>query len=387
MKTISKYILTFSILICFSPLSTFGQYKLVWQDNFDGEELNTQFWNIEVNGNGGGNSELQYYKESNISLGKESVSGANCLIIHAKKENHLGKNATSGRINSRDKISFKYGKLEARIKLPRTKDGLWPAFWMLGANFEKVGWPRCGEIDIMEMGNVEGIKNGTQSRFFNGACHWGFYQPAGWYPNFAKHQTNSYDLQDDFHLYTLIWDSQSIKMYLDLDKYPNIAPYYEMGIADYSSELTPGLYLNNPFFILFNLAVGGNFTQLWDINKITAFDNNNDTRMYVDYVRLYQQGEDGEEFYGEDQSDVIQNVVEDIEFYAYPNPAYSQFSLRGMQAAPAEVHVTSTTGKLMLSVYNSTDVDISFLPEGNYIILALDINKKVYTCLFIKKRR
>lgn len=385
MKKITLHILIVSALGVFFPLCVQGQYNLVWQDEFNGKELNKNYWHAEVNGNGGGNSELQYYKEENVSIGKEPKTGESCLILHAKKESYLGKDATSGRINSLNKISFKYGKLEARIKLPRTKDGIWPAFWLLGADLDKVGWPRSGEIDIMEMGNVEGIKNGTQDRFFNGACHWGFYQPGNWYPNHAKHITNAYDLQDDFHLYTLIWDNESLKMYVDMDKYPSAPPYFEMGIADYSSPIAVGHYFHKPFSILFNLAVGGNFTQLWDINKITAFDNGNDTRMYVDYVRLYQKGLDGEEFHGDSQSSIEKEENEQSGFYVYPNPTYSKFTLKGMDADSAEVYVTSTSGELMLSVFGVNEVDVSSLSQGNYIVLAIDVNKKVYSCLFIKR--
>ncbi|MHB9143257.1 MAG: glycoside hydrolase family 16 protein, partial [Paludibacter sp.] len=118
-----------------------GDYNLVWQDNFDGNTLDEKNnWNIEVNGNGGGNSELQYYRRENISVGPEPVSGANCLIITGKKENYLGKTCTSGRLTTQNKVTFQYGKLEARIKLPKTANGLWPAFWMLGTDIPTASW-------------------------------------------------------------------------------------------------------------------------------------------------------------------------------------------------------------------------------------------------------
>lgn len=266
-------------------LETPDGYKLVWEDLFNGSELDKNKWRIEVNGDGGGNKELQYYREENISIGKEPKTGNGCLIITAKKENYLGKTATSGRINTMGKYAFKYGKLEARIKLPKTADGVWPAFWMLGDDFQKNGWPKSGEIDIMEMGNDYGIKNGVQERYFNGACHWG-PNPNSVASN-AKHVTNTYGLQDDFHLYTLIWDESSIKMYLDLDKHPDVTPYYEMSITDTKTDRSPGNYFNKEFFILFNLAVGGNFTQIWDIEKITGL-NSGEAKMYVDHVKVYQ---------------------------------------------------------------------------------------------------
>ncbi|TZF86004.1 glycoside hydrolase family 16 protein (plasmid) [Pedobacter sp. BS3] len=260
-------------------------YKLVWEDLFDGSTLNKSNWTIEVNGDGGGNSELQYYKEDNISVGKEPETGSNCLIITAKKENYMGKKATSGRINTIGKYSFKYGKLEARIKFPKTANGLWPAFWMLGADFPQVGWPKSGEVDIVEMGNDYGIKNNLQDKYFNGACHWG--PNANSVASNAKHITASYGLQDGFHLYTLIWDEQAIKMYLDLDKNPEALPYYEMNITSVENDKSPGKYFNKEFSILFNLAVGGNFTQIWDINQITGLAGG-EANMYVDYVKVYQ---------------------------------------------------------------------------------------------------
>jgi beta-glucanase (GH16 family) len=264
-----------------------GNYKLVWEDLFADGSLNKNNWTIEVNGDGGGNNELQYYKEENISLGKEPATGKSCLIITAKKEQYLGKSATSGRLITKGKKFFKYGKIEASIKLPKTANGLWPAFWMMGNDHSTVGWPKCGEIDILEMGNANGIKNGTQDKYFNGACHWGSDWNGGAYPNYAKATTLNYGIQDDFHLFTVIWDENAIKMYLDLDKNPNAQPYFEMAITDKANVNSPGLYFHKDNFILLNLAVGGHFTGILNINQITAL-NNGPAYMYVDFVKVYQ---------------------------------------------------------------------------------------------------
>lgn len=273
-------------------------YRLVWQDNFDGTLLNeTNNWTVEVNGNGGGNNELQFYRRENISVGAEPTSGKNCLIITAKKENFSVKSCTSGRLTTVNKVSFKHGKIEARIKLPKTANGLWPAFWLLGKDYPTSGWPKCGEIDILEMGNVDGIKKGTQDKLFNGACHWGESWNGGAYPNYAKATTNSYGLQDDFHLFTLVWDDNAVKMYLDQDQYPNVAPYYEMAINQADVAGNASHYFHKQFNVIFNLAIGGNFTQIWDINQITALSSG-EAKMYVDFVRLYQMTGFGEEFIG-----------------------------------------------------------------------------------------
>jgi beta-glucanase (GH16 family) len=273
-----------------------GEYEYVWSDEFDGNTLNAGHWNIEVNGDGGGNRELQYYRAENVSVGAEPATGNSCLILTAKKENFSGKTATSGRITSRSAVTFTHGLIEARIKLPYTANGLWPAFWLMGNDYSQVGWPACGEIDILEMGNVNGIRNNTQDRYFNGACHWGQSWNGGAYPNYANAVTNSYSVQGDFHTFRLYWDDARFAMYLDQDVYPNATPYFEMAIADASSENSPGQYFHKPVFILFNLAVGGNFTNIWDIDGVTAL-NDGQREMYVDYVRIYQKGVAGEAFW------------------------------------------------------------------------------------------
>lgn len=267
-------------------------YSLVWQDLFNEDALDESIWNIEVNGNGGGNAELQYYRRENVSVGEDSESGRNCLIITAKKESFGGKSFTSGRVNTRGNKAFTYGKVEACIKLPSTSDGLWPAFWMMGDNYDELGWPRCGEIDILEMGNSQGIKNSTQDRFFNGACHWGYYKevsPNNWaYPNYAKSSVWDYSLQDgQFHLFTLIWDENNLKMYVDMDKYPSKSPYFEMGITSKDDDWGVGHYFHHDFFILFNMAVGGHFTGILNPDAITALPEGQ-AEMYVDYVKVYQ---------------------------------------------------------------------------------------------------
>lgn len=261
-------------------------YNLVWADYFNNGTLDTSVWNVEVNGNGGGNNELQYYAAENVTVGDDG-SGRGCLILTAKKEESHGKHFTSGRLNTNKKKAFTHGKIESSIKLPKTANGLWPAFWMLGNDFNEVSWPRCGEIDILEMGNSSGIKSGKQEYVFNGACHWGFYKD-GSYPNYAKTTTNSYSLQDgEFHLFTMIWDEQAIKMYLDLDKYPDAAPYFAMNITDVNGDWAVGKYFHHDFFIVYDLAVGGNFPGIRNADSITALADG-ERSMYIDYVKVYQ---------------------------------------------------------------------------------------------------
>lgn len=272
-------------------------YRLVWQDLFDEGTLRTDRWNIEVNGNGGGNNELQYYtnNEANVRVGDDG-DGNGCLILTAIRENYRNKSFTSGRINSLGLTHFTHGKIEASIKMPTTNAGLWPAFWMMGNDYGEVGWPKCGETDIVEMGHATGIANGTSDRFFNGACHWGPSWPNA---SYAQETTKSYSVQDgEYHLFTVIWDEQYIKMYIDLDRQPKQTPYYRIDITanDPDNEWSAGNYFHKDNFIIFNLAVGGGFPNIYSADGITALNdaNNQQASMYVNYVKVYQKGDDSE---------------------------------------------------------------------------------------------
>lgn len=271
-----------------------GDYELVWNMDFTGTSLNADAFNIEVNGNGGGNNELQYYREKGVSLGVEPVTGKHCLILTATKENYQGKTCTSGRVNTLGKVFFTYGKVEARIWFPQTANGLWPAFWMMGNNYSKVGWPRCGELDIIELGHQDGIKAGTQDRYFNGAMHVGSNWDAVWTD--AQHVTYGYSVEDGFHTISCEWTPTSVEMFVDKDIYPDAKPYFSTKLepndnADYNRQLI----WSRPNFIIFNLAIGGNFPGIWDINGVTALAAG-PRKMYVDYLRIYQRGDAGETF-------------------------------------------------------------------------------------------
>ena len=296
-----------------------SEWELVWSDEFDGTELNTAYWNIEDNARGGGNAELQYYSPNNVSIERHPVSGENCLVLSARREDYRNRPCTSARLNTQDKMTVCYGKIEARIAFPHTADGLWPAFWMLGNNLAtnlgdnddvdrqaaqlakqgRVVWPKCGEIDICEMGHHTGIENGTQDRYFNGAAHWGESFNNGAYPNVGGFYTADYPVQGDFHLFTLIWTEDSIAMYLD----SITQPYFQLSLRN--KEINePGHYFNHPFYLVLNLSVGGFFPDMPAEEKypllITADDpsfqrvtalpaDGTPVKMYVDYIRVYKQ--------------------------------------------------------------------------------------------------
>ncbi|MDR1557665.1 MAG: family 16 glycosylhydrolase [Tannerellaceae bacterium] len=203
---------------------------------------------------------------------------------------------TSGRVNTLNKFSFRYGRMDVSAKLPQTANGLWPAVWMMGDDVETVGWPECSEIDIVEMGSRDGINEGTQDRFLTRGAHWGPLLLGNGHPNYMLNDAYPKSLQDDFHLYTLVWDERVLQIYIDpeldanLNLKPGNTPCYEMLINVYDGDYPVGKYFHKPDFIIMNLAVGGNFPQIHDINQITALHagNNYEATMYVDFVRVFR---------------------------------------------------------------------------------------------------
>ncbi|MHC4989194.1 MAG: family 16 glycosylhydrolase [Planctomycetota bacterium] len=235
-------------------------YTLVWSDEFDGPNIDTNTWNWEIGDHGWGNNEWQYYTNhsdnSYISDGK--------LVIVARK-NHLGHDYTSARMTTEHKQFFQYGRMEARIKLPEGGPGMWPAFWMLGENFDSVGWPECGEIDILEAVNdfAEVV----------GALHYGSGNPYV-HDYQSMHYNPGVDVSADYHVYAVEWDSTEIRWYFDGYNFFTKNDWW-------NSDPYPAPF-NKPFFFLLNIAVGGNWPGYPDAS--TPFPQT----MYIDYVRVYQ---------------------------------------------------------------------------------------------------
>ena len=314
-----------TLLMCFIFVACQAKqpYTLVWEDDFNAPTLDTTYWNVDDNARGGGNAEMQYYTPRNVSIEKHPVSGESCLVLNAKREDYRNRPATSARVNTQDKVTVHYGKIEARIAFPYTANGLWPAFWMLGNNLAtnlgnddsidqkkqqleaqgRVVWPKCGEIDIVEMGHKDGIDKGLSDRYFNGAAHWGESFNDGKYPNKAGVCEAPYPVQGDFHLFTVIWTEDSLAMYLDQDQYPNVEPYFALSLRNKEVN-QPGHYFNHTFYIVLNLAVGGFFPGLpmhekypevytadhENFQKVTALPaDGTPAKMYIDYIRIYQQ--------------------------------------------------------------------------------------------------
>ena len=226
-------------------------YQLVWSDEFNGSI--GPDWVFETGGGGWGNNEKQFYQQQNAS-----VSNGN-LVITARKESVSGHQYTSARMITRGKKSFQYGRIEARILTPNGQ-GLWPAFWMLGNDIDvpEIGWPKCGEIDIMER-----INNDAQTL---GTPHW---DNNGW--NYRPATTPTTNGQ--YHIYSVTWDASSIRWFVDG------VQYHTFSILN-NVESTHEFH--RPFFILLNVAVGGNLPgQTIDESRLPA-------QMLVDYVRVYQ---------------------------------------------------------------------------------------------------
>jgi len=235
--------------------------KLVLQDEFDVNGApNSSYWNYNIGTgtNGWGNNESQYY----TSRPENIVVENGMLKITAKQELYMGSGYTSARITSKGKIEKKYGRIEARVKLPYGK-GIWPAFWMLGANSDTVLWPQCGEIDIMEY-----LGNNPTTAF--GSLHGPGYSGAN---SITKNYTLVNDRFDTgFHVFGIEWGKNYINYYIDDVLYNRLTP------ADVPGEWV----FNEPFYIILNVAVGGNLPG--SPNSETSFPQS----MYVDYIRIYE---------------------------------------------------------------------------------------------------
>lgn len=243
-----------------TPMSYPG-YSLVWNDEFDGSSLSSAWtYDIGTGSWGWGNNELQYYRTEN------AVVDSGVLTITAKAESFDGQSYTSSRIKTQGLTSFQYGRIDIRAVLPYGQ-GIWPALWMLGDNISTVGWPQCGEIDIMEL--VGGTSaSGAGDNRVHGTLHW----DEGGHANFGgSNALSSGIFADEWHVFSIIWDSNQIRFLRD------DVQYHVMNIS--GAEKTE---FHQNFFFIFNIAVGGNWPGSPDAS--TVFPQ----RMYVDYVRVFQ---------------------------------------------------------------------------------------------------
>ncbi|MBR6854841.1 MAG: glycoside hydrolase family 16 protein [Fibrobacter sp.] len=234
----------------------------LWNDEFDGDAIDTSKWSFEIGtgASGWGNNEWEYYtdRKENAYI-KDGV-----LHIRAQKEDYKGSKYTSARMITKDKFSFTYGTVEARIALPTGK-GIWPAFWMLGQNIDKVNWPACGEIDIIEAINDENIVYGTHHWQYNG-------NHASYGNNTKDYYGTSKELDiTQFHTYKMVWNEKLIAMYVDDFK------YQEIDIEKAKDGLEA---FHKPQFFILNVAVAGSWPG-FEVDD-TQFPN----EMLVDYIRV-----------------------------------------------------------------------------------------------------
>jgi beta-glucanase (GH16 family) len=246
-----------------------GQFKLVWSDEFsgaNGSPPDSKFWTYDIGGGGWGNQELETYTDRPQTV---FVRDGN-LVIQALKETYTGtdgitRDYTSRRLKTQELISWTDGRFESRIKLP-SGQGIWPAFWMLGTNISQVGWPTCGEIDIME--NI-----GSEPSTVHGTIHGP--GPSGAYSVGAPYSLPGGEIfAGDFHVFAVEWDPTAIRFYVDNNLYQSVTP----------SDLPAGAtwVFARPFFLILNVAVGGSWPGSPDSS--TVFPQ----QMLVDYVRVYQ---------------------------------------------------------------------------------------------------
>lgn len=233
----------------------------LWHDEFDGVRIDSSKWDYDIGAGGWGNNELQYYtdREDNAYV-KDGI-----LHIRAKKEQFKGSTYTSARLITKNKFSFTYGTIEARIALP-VGNGIWPAFWMLGENIDTVSHPYCGEIDIIEAVNIEHVVYGT--------CHWFNNGHAQHGKSTADFYGASFPLDvTKFHVYKLTWNNQLITTYVDGFKYNEMSIVNNAGGTD---------AFHKPFYLILNVAVGGDWPG-FEIDD-SQFPN----EMLVDYIRVSQ---------------------------------------------------------------------------------------------------
>ncbi|MCU0428392.1 MAG: glycoside hydrolase family 16 protein [Cytophagaceae bacterium] len=240
-------------------------WKFYWSDEFNGDTLDTSKWNYEVNGDGGGNNELQFYTNSKANLFFRKGK----LVIKAIKQNYKGQQYTSARVNSRGKADFLYGRMEIRAKLP-VQQGVWPAGWMLPTEYKYGTWPQSGEIDIVEtIGNLPSTVHGT--------LHYGLPWPDNKWVGAKIELEKGKDVSTDYHVYIAEWEPNVIRFYLDDSLYATRTP------ADLKPHRWP---FDQKFHFLLNLAIGGNWPGNPDDN--TVFPK----YMFVDYVRVFKRVEE-----------------------------------------------------------------------------------------------
>lgn len=239
---------------------SYAGYVSLWKDEFSGTAIDNSIWGYDIGNSGWGNNESQYYTNSpNNSF----ISDGN-LVIEARKENYQGSEYTSARLLTKNKQTFTFGRVDIRAVLPKGQ-GIWPALWMLGTKIDQTGWPYCGEIDIMEI-------IGSEPDKVHGTIHFGPQGATQSTQLTGTHTLSSGDFSDKYHVFSLIWSQDNIEILVDDISYFKVSKTQVGAIYPF----------NEPFFVIFNIAVGGNWPGYPDAT--TVFPQ----RMWVDYIRVFQ---------------------------------------------------------------------------------------------------
>lgn len=258
--------------------SQYPDMRLLWADEFYGDEVNLRDWNFDIGDNGWGNEESQYYQPQNATLQDGH------LVITAREQRIDGSTYTSTRMKTEGEAEFTYGRVDIRAALPEGQ-GIWPALWALGANFRQVGWPRTGEIDIMEMIGGRGRENTV-----HGTMHWnrgGLSAPFSHIYQGGSYYLDSGKFSYGFHVFSMIRSPEGVTWLVDDE------PFYSQQFTDAPDFAA----FQKPFFLIFNIAVGGRWPGYPDDS--TNFPQ----RLVVDYVRVFGANGDEEDSDGDGVAD------------------------------------------------------------------------------------
>jgi len=348
-----KTIINFCIFL-FSSISIFAQDTPIWSDEFDLDTVDAAKWNFDIgNGSGGwGNNELQYY----TSRPENAKIENGVLIITALKESYNGYNYTSARINTKLKAYWKYGRIEMSAKLPKGR-GVWPAFWMLPEQkvYGTSYWPDNGEIDIMEyVGYNPGIVYGS------------VHTDQNYGANSVTRSITYSGVEDNFHVFAIEWTPDMIKFYVDNYYYANYAR---------SGRTWNYWPFDQNFFVLLNLAIGGNWGGAQGIDD-AIFPQT----YQIDYVRVYDLGVSA-------INDFVTNK-EKISISPNPNKGNFKLYIEDSNLKNNRVSVYDSNGKMVVSPVNCktgySDFNLNQLDPGIYLLM-IQNNQESRTIKFLKE--
>ncbi len=257
-------------------------FTLVWSDEFDGPSGSApdpKKWTYDLGGEGWGNNELETYTNRRENSHIENGN----LVITARKENfegsdHIAREYTSARLKTQGLFTQAFGRFEARIKIPQGQ-GIWPAFWMLGDNIKTIGWPKCGEIDIME--NI-----GKEPATVHGSIHGPLSNGTSTDLTAPAKLASGKNFYENFHIYAVEWEPAEIRFYVDQTLFATYTPQSQINIPGSTAPPTPSeiagsWVFDHPYFLLLNVAVGGDWPGPPDATS--AYPQS----MLIDYVRVY----------------------------------------------------------------------------------------------------